>query len=505
MKVDGPGGNTEMNRGGEAPKEVPAGAPLAERDHAPAVEGLRQLAAGLPKADAIARIRVAPAKHDLMCHHHFPGPEGAARERFMEAAAPFDLTPSQINALWSPPPKDGTGAFDARGNDLVRQTVQQAQVHIDGHPEESAYLLATDFVNLAGLNKALHNVAASANRHLEAISSRPDAALNALAVDLAPMRASSTGRHIVTVGRADEKRMLRALRQAKTEAHLYALQHRLDQIKHPGRRRRGVDLNMALVRIEPGQPFEEIVERASDALGESMDEVLGGAVLAEPFVMPPTRWCPNPDESIEREFYATAAKVGVGRSKWRPLFKAAGWRVERDPAGVYSARSGHTKAKFVRAGQAVLEAAASQGRKLDGYFISWDLINLGGITKALGRADADRHMASMIHLAAQTVADAGYDICPMRTGGDEFGDRVIGENQTREQMDSVVQLARERVDAYGRKHGLDAIEHHRRPGEKGFGLHAGIAPILPGLRVGDTFELADLDLNRSKAEGQHGV
>ena len=199
----------------------------------------------------------------------------------------------------------------------------------------------------------------------------------------------------------------------------------------------------------------------------------------------------NPDFAAAAEFAARAAPFGLSDEALRVLAP----RAPRDHVtAFFDARQDRVKADTLRRVQ--MHVAESED---SAFYVSGDIHNLGGLNAAMNDVAerANLHFKAITDLAADALAGTGADIIPMRTGGDEIGVLVIGQLDEHA-LAAALETAHARIRYYAQDNGLADIPHAKREGEKGVGLHAGWAQVLPGLSLTDIFTQADLGLHRSK-------
>lgn len=200
---------------------------------------------------------------------------------------------------------------------------------------------------------------------------------------------------------------------------------------------------------------------------------------------------PHPDSVAAADFAVRAAPFGLSDEALRALAP----RAARDSVtGFFDARQDAFKAGMVRRAQGYVAATPYSA-----FFVSGDVNNLGGLNAHFDNVAerANAHYREIAVIVADEAARGGADVIPMRTGGDEVGLLLVGPIDARA-VNEALRSARARIQQYASENGLAAIPHPKRSGEKGVGMHLGMAEVLPRLSVSDIVTAADLDLNRSK-------
>lgn len=199
---------------------------------------------------------------------------------------------------------------------------------------------------------------------------------------------------------------------------------------------------------------------------------------------------PQPDALARTEFLARTRALEIPDEAAAQILPA----IPRDAVtGFHNARDGSTKADVVRRAQ---EHVGRTGE--EAHYVSADLFNLGGLNEFVGnRAEvANEHYGAIARIFEAELQGTGADVVPMRTGGDEFGAVVV--NAQGPAIAAALERAQVRVGEYARAKGLDAIPHPKRKGEKGVGIHAGIAAITPDQPLRTIFDQADDGVHLSK-------
>ncbi|WP_342234488.1 SAM-dependent methyltransferase [Inquilinus sp. OTU3971] len=248
-------------------------------------------------------------------------------------------------------------------------------------------------------------------------------------------------------------------------------------------------------------------ETARGGLTPEADELKASVGELHVKIMPPPNGelaaaveYPDPQDVWLYGFVSKASALGVSRGTASAL---AGGRPLLGPpmdavTGYYDGRTGLREAELERAQAYVGETGQPS------FYVSGDIANLGGLNQAMrNRAEvANVHFRALTDILRGTLAEAGAALVPMRTGGDEVGLVVVGIDK--EVLSAALGLVEDRIQTYVRAADLAGIPHPKHPGEKGVGLHLGLAEILPGISRASIFNTADLGVDRSKARNVAG-
>lgn len=199
----------------------------------------------------------------------------------------------------------------------------------------------------------------------------------------------------------------------------------------------------------------------------------------------------SPDSITRIQFHARAAPFGLSEEVIQTLTPAS----PRDNVtGFVDARVDNIKADTVRRAQQHIATSHEVA-----FYISCDIYNLGGLNSAMNNVAeaANGHYRAMSMILVEELTKTGAKIVPMRTGGDELGVLLVGRVDE-SSIRTAVQAVSRHIEQYAMDNHLSSIPHPKRPGEKGLGIHMGVAEILPELSLSDIFTQADLEMDRSK-------
>lgn len=215
------------------------------------------------------------------------------------------------------------------------------------------------------------------------------------------------------------------------------------------------------------------------------------APVAPAAVPPPSRLAfDEPDVEPQQAFAADMRKFGVPEESIQKHLP----KVSRDDVtGFFDARAGGIKTKTVERAQKHVEETNEPA-----IYFSADIFNLGGLNEHFGNKaeQANPHYRAITNILNDEIKATGADLVPMRTGGDETG--AVAVNLTADAARGAIDRAQAKIAAYTQEHGLAGIEHPKRKGELGVGLHVGFAKIEPGRKIADIFNDADDGVNASK-------
>ena len=139
------------------------------------------------------------------------------------------------------------------------------------------------------------------------------------------------------------------------------------------------------------------------------------------------------------------------------------------------------------------------------FLISGDIANLRGLNQVCGRTDANFHYSNLAAIFRAALEETAAVVVPWRAGGDEICAVVVGDLDDGTIATAVATIGT-RAREYARQHHLSDIAHPKHPGEpeySGVGLHVGYAEILPGLKLEDICNDADLGVERSKTRSMY--
>jgi GGDEF domain-containing protein len=218
-------------------------------------------------------------------------------------------------------------------------------------------------------------------------------------------------------------------------------------------------------------------------------EGTAGEVVREAFA--------DPDQVAVTRFAETARKFDVSEDVAVQLAP----RAPRDSVtGYFDGRQDTAKTDLLDRAIAHVERTREPAQ-----YVSADLYNLGGLNAHVGNRaeEANVHFRAMAEILESELRGTGADVVAMRTGGDELG--LLAVNADGAKVADAIARANERVQLYAREQGLSEIPHPKRSGEKGVGLHVGVASIDPGRSVRAILDRADDGVNLSKLKATPDV
>ncbi len=246
--------------------------------------------------------------------------------------------------------------------------------------------------------------------------------------------------------------------------------------------------------VEP-DPLPPVEQTAAPTAAAPIEPA---AAAPQPVATPepaPRRPFAQPDQ-VAREDQVQAFR-DLGLSEEQAARAAADPRVARQlndsVTGTFDARTGDMKVSTLRRAQQHAEETGEPA-----FFVSADIINLGGINEARGNiaAEANKDFRGMTDAVVAALRETGGDIVPMRTGGDELGFIAVGVTEA--QLEAALEVAEQRSQQYAERAGIASIPHSKPGRDPGVGWHFGIARALPGRDAESVFNEADAGVDRSK-------
>jgi GGDEF domain-containing protein len=288
--------------------------------------------------------------------------------------------------------------------------------------------------------------------------------------------------------RAENATALQAAGQDASVFNLYAAHHF------------GAKKGVAFAKAADDTPMEQILTKAQLKANPYLEGKTKGEAVAnwteragKAGVRMERAAFESPDAIAQRDFVEAAKTFDVPEDIARQLAPS----VARDSVtGFYDARVSGIKTDMLTRAQQHVESTGEPA-----HYVSADLFNLGGLNEHVGnRAEAANvHYREMAQALDTELRAIGADVIPMRTGGDEFGAVVV--NADGPAVQAAIDRAQTRIGDYARAQGLADIPHPKRSGEKGVGLHVGVAAIRPDQSVRAILDRADagVDLSKHKA------
>jgi hypothetical protein len=482
-------------------------------------------------------------------------PDSVARQSYDALANELGLTATQADAMrgWTVAHRDAvTGFYDARLSSLKADTVARAQAHVAQSGDEAHYVSA-DIGNLGGLNAAMNNVAEAANVHFRGLAEILSTRLGATDATVVPMRTGGDELGVVVVG-IDEPTLANAVEATQRQVSRYAEDHGLADIPHPKHEdQAGVGLHIGYTSVSPDKTLDHIFTEADEGVDRSKQHVTtdegrtagtdrpepgatkatpaataegsgrgaparenragsparGAPESGQPEVLTPahpTRFATgshehakiDPDAVRLQEFSDAARAAGLDTRQFSGLLHYAN-AAKDSVTGFYDARQSGVKADTVLRLQDLVA-----GSDDNGFYVSADIANLGGLNHAMGNVAerANVHFKAMATLFADELAATGATVIPLRTGGDELSAAVVGQIDEAG-LRAALGAADQRIARYAQEQGLADIPHPKRKGEKGVGMHMGYAEAMPGRTLDRIFTEADMGVNASKNAAQH--
>ena len=466
---------------------------------------------------------------------------------FIQAAQQIGVTdPTEIRALYTALPRDTvTGFTDATQGRLKADMARKAQ-RIVASTCDNAYFLSFELINLKGLNKAMHDVAAEANKHFHAIATIVQRSAASISPDAVLLRTGGPRFGAFLRGPIDEEAVRRAIANMQSQVQTYAEANGLADIPHPSDPAiTGVSIQVKYSQIRPDSTLDEIFGTAATDSGRGVSNVSGsegsasrdsraaaGAARAKgsrdgsrvgeatggsggAFGVAARLASGSAEGSTERltvedlqalvdptveALYAFIVKGRQHGLSETQLEQLAPWALPMrdDVTGFYAGGVDHMKARTVERAQSYVEESDDGSA----YFVSGDVANLSGLNQhfADNRELANAHFRNMAHLVLTVLRKTGALVVEQRTGGDEIGFVVAGRID-RDTIEAALVAAKADVTQYVADNGLSEIPHTKEPtneARKGVGIHLGYAPVQPDLTLDHIFKEADLGVNRSK-------
>lgn len=482
-------------------------------------------------------------------------PDSVARQSYDALANELGLTATQADAMrgWTVAHRDAvTGFYDARLSSLKADTVARAQEHVAQSGDEAHYVSA-DIGNLGGLNAAMNNVAEAANVHFRGLADILSTRLGATDATVVPMRTGGDELGVVVVG-IDEPTLANAVEATQRQVSRYAEDHGLADIPHPKHAdQAGVGLHIGYTSVSSDKTLDHIFTEADQGVDRSKQHVTtdegrtagtdrpepgatkatpaataegsgrgaparedraggparGAPESGQPEVLTPahpTRFATgshdhakiDPDAVRLQEFSDAARAAGLDTRQFTGLLHYAN-AAKDSVTGFYDARQSGVKADTVLRLQDLVA-----GSDDNGFYVSADIANLGGLNHAMGNVAerANVHFKAMATLFADELAATGATVIPLRTGGDELSAAVVGQIDEAG-LRAALGAADQRIARYAQEQGLADIPHPKRKGEKGVGMHMGYAEAMPGRTLDRIFTEADMGVDASKNAAQH--
>ena len=482
-------------------------------------------------------------------------PDSVARQSYDALATELGLTPTQADAMrgWTVAHRDAvTGFYDARLSSLKADTVARAQAHV-AQSGDPAHYVSADIGNLGGLNAAMNNVAEAANVHFRGLADILSTRLGATDATVVPMRTGGDELGVVVVG-IDEPTLANAVEATQRQVARYAEDHGLADIPHPKHAdQAGVGLHIGYTSVSPDKTLDHIFTEADQGVDRSKQHVTTdegrtagtdrpepGATKATPAATAegsgrgaparedraggpargapesdqpevltpahPTRFATgshehakiDPDAVRLQEFSDAARAAGLDTQQFTGLLHYAN-AAKDSVTGFYDARQSGVKADTVLRLQDLVA-----GSDDNGFYVSADIANLGGLNHAMGNVAerANVHFKAMATLFADELAATGATVIPLRTGGDELSAAVVGQIDEAG-LRAALGAADQRIARYAQEQGLADIPHPKRKGEKGVGMHMGYAEAMPGRTLDRIFTEADMGVDASKNAARH--
>lgn len=196
----------------------------------------------------------------------FANPDEVVRGQFRRRARELGVSEDAADALAPSAARDSvTGFYDGRTDDAKASLLERAQQHVT-ETGDSAVFVSGDIYNLGGLNAHVGNRAEVANVHFRAMANLMREELDAIGVDVVPMRTGGDELGAVVIG-AGRNRVDAALEQARLRISEYAENNGLADIPHPKRSTdKGVGMHFGAATIDPRLTVTEIANAADSGV-----------------------------------------------------------------------------------------------------------------------------------------------------------------------------------------------------------------------------------------------
>lgn len=315
-----------------------------------------------------------------------------------------------------------------------------------------------------------------------------------------------------------------ALAKARIQVSEFVNRERLGWIDHPKHKGKiaftGTDLTYSMKRVAADDTLDSI-EQALRAGGDARDTTAGrtrtppsSSVRRTPRDVPPpaggspavrpTRLAGQPHFMTQRELafeqfraYAESLPVRLDPAEIRRLF-------ELTPAARIDRVTGYGRAE---------ERVPTMARAIthrnrageDALYVEIDIKNLGGLTQAVGRENADTDFRVAADLIRQELSGIGADVAFVRHGADEVSAIVVGPGITERQIADALERGQARYANYIEARGLADLPHPKAPNDpnkRGVGFVFGIARAGPHDAPQAVFARADAQVELKKQGGR---